>query len=187
LGERNIRLNGRLPLILSMIIILILFQFSGCQESDSDDMNSNTEGINFLFTTLDGEEKQLSDYYGKIIILDLMGVNCQPCFYQMFELEKISENYSSNDLTIISIDVWVTYGEDVELLNTYINYLKEEFDLGLSWLFGLDDTDGTIFHQYSNKGVPMIYILDQNGNIYYAKESYHQYSALAEKINEIIK
>lgn len=153
----------------------------GCNESTDDN-----SGMNFIFTTLDGEEKQLSDYYGKFIVLDLMGVNCQPCFYQMFELEKIYKNYSSNVLTIISIDVWITYGEDADLLNEYINYISEEFDLSLSWTFGLDDRDGTIFSQYAQEGVPTIYILDQNGNIYYSHVGYTDYPTLSAKIEELL-
>jgi thiol-disulfide isomerase/thioredoxin len=142
--------------------------------------------MNFVFTLLNGDDTQLREYYGKVIVLDLMGVNCQPCFYQMLELEKISNNYSSNDVTIISIDVWIAHGEDEELMNEYINYISDEFDLSLSWIFGLDDSEGTIFSEYAQNGVPTIYILDEKGNIYYTKEGYHQYSALADKIDELL-
>ena len=161
---------------------MISFFLSGCIESSDD----NSNGLNFIFTLLDGEEKHLSDYHGKVIILDLMGVNCQPCFYQMFELEKIFENYSSNVLTIISIDVWIVHGEDADLINEYIDYITDEFDLSLSWTFGLDDTDGTIFSQYAQNGVPTIYILNQNGNIYYSHVGYTDYPTLSAKLEELL-
>jgi thiol-disulfide isomerase/thioredoxin len=160
----------------------MFYLLSGCLESTDD-----TSRMNFVFSTLNGKEKQLSDYYGKFILLDLMGVNCQPCFYQMFELEKISKNYSSNVLTIISIDVWIFHGENVDLINEYIDYINNEFDLSLSWIFGLDDSEGTIFSQYAQNGVPTIYILDENGNIYYSHVGYTDYSTLSAKIDELLE
>lgn len=162
------------------MLFYFLFLLSGCLES------SNDSDFDFAFTMLTGEEKHLSDYFGKVIVIDFMGANCQPCFYQMFELEKLSKNYSSDDLTIISIDVWVVYGEDANLLEEYITYLTEEFDLDISWVFGLDDSNGTIFYQHASGGVPTIYILDKNGNIYYSHVGYIDYSTLSSKIEELL-
>jgi len=180
-GGDNIQIIKNPSLIFSIILIFISLLLSGCIES-SDDNN----GMNFIFTLLDGGEKQLSDYYGKVIVLDLMGVSCQPCFYQMFELEKILTNYSSDDVTIISIDVWIVSGEDAELVNEYIDYLNDEFNLALSWTFGLDDTNGTILYQYAQEGIPAIYILDENGNIYYSHVGYTDYPTLSAKIRELL-
>jgi thiol-disulfide isomerase/thioredoxin len=160
------------------MILLILF-LSGCNETSID-------GIDFVFTDLDGNERHLSEFYGKIIVLDLMGVNCQPCFFQMFELERIFENYSSDDVTIISIDVWVKFGENRDLLQTYIEYLDQDYNLDLNWTFGLDDTSGTIFDNYVSGGVPTLYIIDRNGNIYYTFSGYQGYQALASKIDELL-
>jgi len=173
----NIKLKKGLSLI---ILIILVLSISGCIES-------SIVGEDFVFIDLDGNERHLSDFYGKVIVLDLMGVNCQPCFYEMFELKKISENYSSENVAIISIDVWVTYGENMELLKEYKQFFNQEYDIDLDWIFGLDDESGTIFYKYSNEGVPTMYILDKNGNIYYSNVGYTDYLSLTKKLDELIK
>ncbi len=173
-----VRKIGMISLVTSIIIVSLLL--SGCTET-SDDI-----GEDFVFTTIDGQEKHLSDFYGKIIVLDLMGVNCQPCWYQLLALKQISENYSS-DVVIISIDVWVP-GETAEDVLWLIDHFQQEYDIELDWTFGIDDADGSIGNKYNPTGsVPTLYIFDQNGNIYYSDTGYMDYSTLSAKINGLLE
>ena len=153
---------------------------AGCTEK------KNNTGDDFSFTTLDGETKHLSDYYGKVVVLDCMAVNCQPCMYQMFELKKISENYSKNDVAILSIDVWVSNGETASMLQDTINAFKNQMNMTLDWTFGLDDVEGTIEQSYASEGVPTLYIYDKKGNIYYSHVGYESYTELSKKIDEAL-
>jgi hypothetical protein len=104
----------------------------------------------------------------------------------MLELKKIAENYSSDDVLIMSIDVWVIRGETAEYLQSYIDYFKTELDVELDWFFGLDDDHGTLLYEYANQGVPALYIFDQKGNIYYPHVGLVDYSTLALKIDELL-
>jgi len=162
--------------------MIVLPIFSGCTEQ-----STNGSGMDVTFTTLNGQTKHLHEYYGKIIVLDLMGANCQPCMYQMFELKKLSENYTRDQLTIISIDVWVSLGENAILLQQYLNAFKQQVNVSLDWTFGLDDTQGTITHQYASEGVPTLYILDTKGNVYYSHVGYEAYATLASTIDELLE
>jgi len=168
----------------SVLFIVFLFVFlivlAGCTEEKS------TTGEDFAFTTLDGETKHLSDFYGKIIVLDCMAVNCQPCMFQMFELKKISENYSKNDVIILSIDVWVSSGETASMLQDTIDAFKNQVNMTLDWTFGLDDLQGTIQNTYASAGVPTLYIFDKKGNIYYSHVGYEDYLILASKLDMVL-
>ena len=115
-----------------------------------------------------------------------MGVNCQPCFYQMLELNKISENYSTDDVNILSIDVWVSLGETASLVEQYLQYFEEEIGIILDWTFGLDDTKGTIQQAYATQGVPTLLILDKKGNVYYTNVGYETYEELHPIIDELL-
>jgi len=169
------------PLVLFLVFLFIfLTMFAGCTEK-----KSNT-GDDFAFTTLDGETKHLSDFYGKAIVLDCMGVNCQPCMREMFELKKISENYSKNDVTILSIDVWVSNGENASMLQDFIDTYKNQVNITLDWTFGLDNLYGTIENTYASTGVPTLYIFDKKGNIYYSHVGYEDYSVLASKVDQVL-
>lgn len=158
-------------------------------------------------------KKHTHEYKGKIVLIDFMGVNCGWCVPQTFVLEDISNEYSSDELVILSIDVWIIYGETtqnvIDLIEAYrcispcdtenkfsflnIRYYKENFGkqdgLDLNWTFGVDDTAGTLFYKYipADGGIPMLYILDKNGNIYYSHAGYTEYSTLSAKIDELLE
>ena len=159
---------------------------SGCLESPEND--TVDEGEDFSFILLNGTIKHLSDYRGNVVVLDLMWViSCDPCLYQFLELKKISENYSSDDVIIISIDV--NPYENAQDVQNRINAFKQQLDppIELDWIFGMDD--GSIWEKYrisTQGGVPTLYIFDKNGNIYYSKEGYKPYSLLASKIDELL-
>jgi len=102
---------------------------------------------------------------------------------QMFELKKVSENYSRNDVVILSIDVWVSSGESALMLQDLLDAFKNQVNVTLDWTFGLDDSSGTIQNIYASKGVPTLYIFDKKGNIYYFHVGYEAYTELSQKIN----
>jgi thiol-disulfide isomerase/thioredoxin len=175
------KIVGKKPMVLCIVFLfMFLCTITGCTEERND------TGEDFAFVTLDDETKQLSDFYGKVIVLDCMAVNCQPCMYQMFELKKISENYSKNDVAILSIDVWVSTGETASMLQETLVAFKDQAGLTLDWTFGLDDAQGTIQNTYAPEGVPTLYIFDKKGNIYYSHVGYESYTSLAVKLDEVL-
>jgi len=167
-------------ILLGSIFVLLLF-FSGCNEKNVP------AGDDFSFTTLDGQTKYLHEYSGKVILLDCMAVNCYWCDQQMPGLDTVSQHYGKN-VTILSIDVWTTgqNAETAELLKNHLNELRASGNLSLDWTFGLDDSKGTIQSTYAPEGIPMLYIFDIKGNIYYSHMGYEDYSSLASKLDEVL-
>jgi thiol-disulfide isomerase/thioredoxin len=167
-------------IILSFSFPLVLF--SGCLSFVPGNPN-----VDFTFITLEGQTKQLRDYYGTVIVLDLMGVNCQPCGREMTQLKQIQTNYSRNNVIIVSVDVWVSSGENASLLAQYLDTFREQLHLELNWTFGLDDGKGTIEKAYAKQGIPALYILDKKGNIYYTHVGYDSYAVLASKLDQVMQ
>jgi len=177
---------------LSIIILLtlIISSFSGCIDISSKDTSgdNNEYAEDIEFTLLDGSKKKMSEFKGNIVLLDLFGVNCQPCHYQMAALEEISNVYKFKGVELVSINVWISMGETSELVEELLIYFKEQLNIDLDWTFGVDDKKGTIFNKYipEGSGVPTIYILDKNGNIYYSNAGYTEYSVLSGILEELI-
>ena len=103
--------NKKKYLYLIIIFVLIVVGITGIYaisnniDKDKNHNNDIEKGENFIFFDLDGNEKQLNQYRGKIVILDMWATWCQPCQYQMLELEKAYSYYSNNDLEILSINI----------------------------------------------------------------------------------
>ena len=163
--------------VIACLIILTLITFSGCT-----DTNVNDSGEKFSFVSLNGGSINITQYRGKIVILDLFGVDCTWCVPQIYALEEIRNTYSKNDLVIITISVWGDSSQKVQnLIEAYrcespcdmedeFSYLYayiqrnaynfrrikaifgKEAGLDLDWTFGLDDAQGTIAKKYTDRG-----------------------------------
>lgn len=96
-----------------------------------DEITTGTAGNlgkapDFTLTTFNNEVFKLSDYQGKILILDFMAVRCPPCHDQMPELHAVKEE-KGDDVVILSIDVDGAYGRETEqdVIKTFEEYIKK--------------------------------------------------------------
>jgi len=149
----------------------------------SDEKNEYV--TNFEFKLLDNNNTQLSEYQGKIVLLNFFGVNCGYCKWQMVDLAEIYKNYKDLGVEIISINVYITLGETIEYTQQMITEAKEQ-GVYLNWTFGVDDTSGTLANKYAKDGVPQLYLLDKNGNVYNSWLGYTEYSVIVQKLEELI-
>ena len=189
-------------IVILLVILLVLGSFAGylgfisdeTEESDDSEDSSNNQnnsvpyGKDFEFSILGGGKKSMADYQGKIVILDFMGANCGPCQKMMVVLKQLSMEYT--EIEIVSIDVWVMYGETADTIQQLLDLFSQE-GIELDWTFGYDDSSSSLYYEYANGGVPRIYVLDKNGNTYYVKDGYidgySDYSLLKEKVDELIE
>lgn len=206
----NIKLINLLSVIALLIIFTSVL--SGCFESSENGSNSNDipntgdedntppnnssddpddtppndewgDAYDFSFKTLKGNTIKLSDYLGKVILLDFMGVDCYWCYYQVPDLKAISENYT--DLIIISIDVYRS--ETEEYLQSYIDWWRTNQSIDMDWDYGLDKNLEIAKVYVTEGGVPKIVIIDQKGNVYYQNVGYTRYHEIAPVLDELYR
>jgi thiol-disulfide isomerase/thioredoxin len=143
-------------------LLFVLSVFSGCTEKEDV-----SPGDEFRFTTLAGETKHLSDYRGKIVVLDMWATWCPPCQIQMLELRKIYQNYSRNDVEILSIDI--DPRESVQQIQSFLDDYRDN-GYELTWVFGTDD--GPIWETYKvgSGGIPALCIFNREGVVSFSHE-----------------
>jgi len=154
----------------------------GCIKQPSN--NTDDLGEDFSFTALDGSVKKLSDYRGKIVLLDLWATWCGPCKTQMEELKKIYDAYAREDLEIFSVDI--DPRESVSLIQSFLDYFKENKGIELDWIFGIDDKNIWDKYKLEYQGIPTVYIFDQEGTVQFSQESVAYYNTLKPIIDDIL-
>lgn len=110
------------------------------------------------FSDVNGKQHKLSDYFGKLIYIDIWATWCGPCCKEIPHLEKLVEHYKGNDkIQFISISVDSNR-------EAWLNKLKKDKP---SWLqFNLNREEDRAFAKAWNiNGIPRFIIIDKNGNI----------------------
>lgn len=112
----------------------------------------------FVLPGLTGGSVRLSDYHGKVILLNFWATWCPPCRAEMPSMEKLYQAYRDRGLVILAISSDVGGKPVVE------PYVQER---GLT-LPILLDPEGEVFSQYGVRGLPTSYLLDRRGKVFSA-------------------
>ena len=170
-------------IVISAVIVIIAISgiFASILSDQSSEKNSSEvgEGDDFVFTALDGSEMHLSDYRGKIVILDMWATWCSPCQYQMLDLKKAYDNYSRNELEILSINI--DSREDVQQIRDFIDQFAQ-YGYELNWIFGMEDD--SLDEYMPSDSIPTLCIFDQKGNLYFSHTGISPYSEIPEEFPE---
>jgi peroxiredoxin len=108
----------------------------------------------FTLMSIDGGQQRISDFKGKIILLNFWATWCPNCREEMPSLEKLWEKYRSKGLVVIAISVDRNRGE--------IRSFAQEQGLTFPILL---DPDGAVRKEYEITALPMTYIIGKDGKI----------------------
>lgn len=134
--------------VFGVVIALALFRQSAPQP---------TEGAapDFEFVTFDGVNYRLSDFRGKVVVLNFWASWCAPCRDEAPELQSAWEYYRPSEQVVFLGIAYADNGvRSLEYLDEFqIDYLNAP-DLGtrISELYGI-------------RGVPETFVIDQNGEV----------------------
>lgn len=129
------------------------------QHENSDNTISQNE-INtvpdFSLKDLGGKTVKLSDYRGKIVILNFWAVWCKYCKLEMPDLNELdSELKKSGEAVILAVDVQ----ESEATVKKYIS--SNNINLKV-----LMDKDGSVAQKYEVSGFPTTYLINKDGSLY---------------------
>lgn len=118
---------------------------------------------NFSAKNSKGEKVSLSDFKGKIVLLDIWSTNCGPCFYEMRHenTTKLKAHFKDNPNVVflyICVDRSETYWKEVLGRESFANSGIHLFDNQLE--------KGNVMEQLGVKGFPTYFIIDKAGAVF---------------------
>lgn len=154
-------------------IALILCLFSPM----IDQVESNDKAQDFQLKDIDGNTFSLSDFKGKVVVLEFFASKCGPCKPQLMELREIRSAYPEDQVKIISISFDPRADTDEVLRDLAKN-------VSVTWIMARD-TIG-IADVYGADMAPTTYLIDRAGNIRYVSPGLTKSDRLMPKIDELV-
>ena len=110
----------------------------------------------FNLKDLEGGEVKLSDYRGKVVILDFWATWCPPCIKGIPDFVELQKEYGDKGLAILGISL---DQNPKQVLPKFIKKYKVNYPILL--------TDGKVDKAYGGvTGIPTTFVIDRKGETY---------------------
>ena len=117
---------------------------------------------NFTLTDTTGRTRTLSEYAGRIVVLEWFNTQCpvvQKC-YRSKSIQTANEKVRELDKSIVWLAINSTASTNAGQNTMWI----KKFDLGYPILL---DVDGTVGHQFDARRTPHMFVIDKEGILRY--------------------
>jgi thiol-disulfide isomerase/thioredoxin len=134
--------------VLSIVVMALL---AGCTDKGAQ---PDTMPSDFSLQDMSGKTVRLSDYKGKVVLLEFWATWCPPCRESVPGLEKLHKEYKDRGLVLLAVSMDEGGWDEVRSFIT-------ESKITYSVLKGTED----IAIKYQVRAIPMMLVLNKEGKI----------------------
>jgi thiol-disulfide isomerase/thioredoxin len=166
----------RIKLLMFMVVcisLLVHLSFSNRLQASSE------KATPFTLEDLTGNPVSLSDFRGRVVVIDFWATWCHECETSSPQLEKVYRTYK--DQGVVFLGISLDEGSDAK---KEVKSFVERFDLTFIVLMGNSKVAG----DYYIKGIPTTYVLDRDHTIIarYEGSLYRLGEMISSKIEDIL-
>ena len=146
-------------LIFSLVVAAFVFDFYPKNAIGNSDDDHYQMAPDFTLNSLDDEEITLSDYRGKVVVLNFWATWCGPCRYEIPMLMEFQKKYGTDKLIVLGVAINSGSKEKIEKF-------AKEFSITYPILYGSDEELGKLVYLYGNfASIPSTFILNHQGEV----------------------
>jgi peroxiredoxin len=109
----------------------------------------------FSFTDLQGKKHRLSDFKGKVLLIDFWGTWCSPCVASIPKTLEAYGKYHARGFEVLGVDA----SDKRDKLEAFLAEKK------IPWMQTMEDDDGPIATLYRVMGWPSYFLIGADGRI----------------------
>ena len=121
----------------------------GCQRS----AESGPTAPDFALQDLSDQPVSLSDFRGKVVLLDFWASWCAPCRKELPAIEKLHRAYGEKGLVVLAVN-----SEADKVASAFVRQEGYTFTV-------LTDSRGSVFDDYAVSSIPVTVVVDRHGRI----------------------
>ncbi len=126
---------------------------------------NGTVAPDFSVLRTDNTSAKLSDYHGKVVLVDFWATWCGPCKVSMPHLEKVHQALKDQGLIVLGVCVW-------DERTKFDDWMKKP-EVPTSYLKVFDPAGKTTANSiaakfYQVSGIPTFYLIDKDGKILFS-------------------
>ena len=151
-GKKGVNPVAIIIVAISVVVVLIAVF---AKKSNFELVVAGTQAIDFELPDLDGKERSLGEFKGKVVFLNFWATWCKPCEDEMPSMQQLHAALQGKPFEIVAVSI---DKDGPEAVREFVKKYGVTFTV-------LHDRKGRIKELYKTTGVPETFIIDQNGVI----------------------
>jgi peroxiredoxin len=140
---------------LALLGLFFLFIYGCGSQEPVQILRIGDTAPSFVLLDINGKQVSLSDYNGKVVLVDFWATFCPPCRKSIPFLNELQSRYGGEKFTVLGLSM-----DDATASVT--SFMKEK---AIQYPVLMANSD--VARKYNVTGIPTLYLLDQQGHIIY--------------------
>ena len=140
-------------------VFLLFFMFFGSAQAGTLMKYDGAALPPFSLNDMQGHKHALTDYHGKVVLVNFWATYCGPCIKEMPSMQRLKDQLKDKPFAILAIDM----AEEKSAVDAFIKQHNIRIDFPI-----LLNPEGDVVEQWMISAVPTTFILDPKGTIRYA-------------------